>query len=85
MTDSQALDLILGEPFYLDQIKPILEARSVTLKRGAGFYFDQCVVIRSKEVLQIILTDAVGHRLQFSSFSGQRQKLAMLDDDVDLW
>jgi hypothetical protein len=85
LTDAEALDSILGKPFYLDQIKPILEARSVQLQRGAGFYFDQCVVIRSKEELNVILTDAYGNRLQSYSFSGQGQKLSMLDDDVDLW
>jgi hypothetical protein len=85
LTDAEALDSILGEPFYVDQIKPILEARSVKLERGAGLYFDQCVVIRSKEELNVILTDAVGNRLRSYSFSGQGQKLAMLDDDVDLW
>jgi hypothetical protein len=85
LTDSEALDSILDEPFYLDQMKPILEARSVKLERGAGFYFDQCVVIRSKEDLQVILTDAVGHRLRSYNFSGQGQKLAVLDDDADLW
>jgi hypothetical protein len=85
LTDAEALDSILEEPFYLNQIKPILEARSVKLERGAGFYFDQCVVIRSKEALQVILADAVGNRLRSYSFSGQGQKLAMFDDDVDLW
>jgi hypothetical protein len=85
LTDAEALDSILGQPFYLDQMKPILEARSVKLERGAGFYFDQCVVIRSKAVLNVILTDAYGHQLLSYSFSGQAQKLAMFDDDVDLW
>jgi hypothetical protein len=85
LTDAEALDSILGEPFYLDQRKPILEARSVKLRRGAGFYFDECIVIRSKETLQVILTDGVGNELRAYSFSGQGQKLAMLDDDVDLW
>lgn len=85
LPDAEALDSILREPFYIDQIKPILEARSVKLERGAGFYFDQCVVIRSKERVNVILTDAVGNRLRSYSFSGQGQKLAMLGDDVDLW
>jgi hypothetical protein len=85
LTDAEALDSILGQPFYLDQMKPILEARSVKLERGAGFYFDQCVVIRSKDELNVILADAVGNRLRSYSFSGQAQRLAMLDDDVDLW
>jgi hypothetical protein len=83
MTDAEALNAILGEPFYL--AKPILEARSVKLQRGAGFYFDECIVIRSKEDLQVILTDAYNNRLRAYSFSGHSQKLAMLDDDVDLW
>ena len=47
LTDAEALDSILSQPFYLDQRKPILEARSVKLRRGAGFYFDECIVIRS--------------------------------------
>jgi hypothetical protein len=85
LTDAQALDSILDGPFYLDQLKPILEARSVKLERGAGFYFDECVVIRSKEELDVILADSVGNRLRSYSFSGQAQRLAMLDDDVDLW
>jgi hypothetical protein len=51
LSDAEALDAILDEPFYLDQMKPILEARSVKLVRGAGFYFDKCVVIPMKWVI----------------------------------
>ena len=42
-------------------------------------------MIRSKEDLNVILADAYGNDLRAYSFSGQGQKLAMLDDDVDLW
>jgi hypothetical protein len=85
LSDSEALDSILDEPFYLDQMRPILEARSVKLVKGAGFYFDKCVAIRTKSELQVILTDEVGNRLRSYSFSGQGQKLAVFDDDFDLW
>jgi hypothetical protein len=42
-------------------------------------------LIRSKEDLEVILADAYGNELRAYSFSGQAQRLAMLDDDVDLW
>jgi hypothetical protein len=47
LSDPDAIDLAIGGPFYLDTRKPILEAPAVQLERGAGFYFDQCLVVRS--------------------------------------
>jgi hypothetical protein len=81
LSDADALELLLGEPIF----DPILESRGVPLLRGAGFYHDGCVAIRSKGDLKVVLTDTVFHTLLVTRFSGQDGMLAMLGDDVDLW
>jgi hypothetical protein len=75
LSDSDAIDLMLGQSFYLEQRKPILGARDVMVERGAGFYFDQCLVVRSKHETAVILTDSVGNR--YRDFYEEKQQLAM--------
>lgn len=86
--DSDAIDLVSGEPFYLDQRKPILDARIVRLERGSGFYFDQCIAVRSKGKVTVLLADPVGKRLITRNFYEEDEEggeLAVLPPDVDLW
>ncbi len=88
LSDSDAIDLALGGPFYLDTRKPILEARSVVLDRGHGFYYDRCVVIRSKAELSVILIDEVSHILLRNDFQEDGHisfRLAMHDENTPLW
>ena len=68
--DSDAIDLAVGGSFYLDQRKPILDARAVQLERGGGFYMDVCVAVRSKGMLAVVLVDAVGHTAIYQPFEG---------------
>ena len=83
--DSDALDLALGGPFYLDQRKPILDARSISLERGSGFYYDTCLAVRSKDMLAVILLDGVGHRAVLEPFEEDRAFLAMSGQRTGLW
>jgi hypothetical protein len=83
--DSDALDLVMAEPFYLNQKKPILDARSVELERGAGLYFDRCLVVRSKASVGAILLDAVGQRVILKEFDENAGTLALYPDDQQLW
>jgi hypothetical protein len=83
--DSDALNLVMAEPFYPNQKKPILGARSVELERGAGLYFDRCLVVRSKASVGAILLDAVGQRVILKEFDGNAGILALYPDDQPLW
>jgi len=88
LSDSDAIDLALGGPFYLDTRKPILEARSVTLERGAGFYSDRCLAVRWKNGLSVIIVDEVSHQLLRKDFweNGHVDfRLAMYDGKTPLW
>lgn len=85
LSDSDAIDFVLGGSFYLDQRKPILDARIITLERGAGFYFDQCLAVRSKGQAAAIMTDSVGKRVVYKNFDDDRQQLSMFPDDTELW
>ena len=72
----------------IDTRKPILEARSIALKRGAGFYYDRYVAIRWRASLSIIIVDEVFHRLlrkDFSEYGRSDFKLAMYDEEAPLW
>jgi hypothetical protein len=55
LSDSDAIDLALGAPFHLNDRKPILDARSVGLERGGGFYYDKCVAIRTRQGIAVFL------------------------------
>jgi hypothetical protein len=85
LSDAQALDVLLDQPFYLDSIGRLVEARSVHLERGAGFYFDECIAARFESVLRVFLTDSVSDGLTYTSYSGQSEALVMSNDDADLW
>jgi hypothetical protein len=83
LSDSDAIDLALGGPFYLAQRKPILDARSVDLQRGAGFYWDRCIAVRTKHDVSVILIDQVSHELIRKEF--KEPGLAMFDQKAPLW
>ena len=83
--DSDALDLALGGPFYLDQRRPILDIQSIGLERGAGFYYDTCLAVRSKDMLAVILLDGVSHRAVLEDFGSDRAFLAMAAKQTSLW
>ena len=88
LSDSDAIDLALGSPFYLDMRKPISDARSVDLERGAGFYYDKCIAVRTKHHVSVILVDQVSHLLLHKSFSENGRidfRLAMFDKRAPLW
>ncbi|MGI4800378.1 MAG: hypothetical protein ACRYG8_41375 [Janthinobacterium lividum] len=85
LEDSQALDLALGGAFYLDQRRPILDARSIGLERGGGFYYDTCLAVRSKDMLAVILLDGVSHKGVFEDFGDDGAFLAMADGQTGLW
>jgi hypothetical protein len=69
-----AIDLSLGESFYLDVRKPILDARSIELQRGAGFYYDRCIAVRMKHDVSVILVDKGSHQLLRKDF-GERGRI----------
>jgi hypothetical protein len=81
LSDSDAIDLALGEPFYLDIRKPILDARRVNIQRGAGFYYDRCIAVRTKDHVFAILIDLESHRVRLKTFD----KLAAFDKETPLW
>lgn len=81
LSDSDAIDLALGEPFYLNIRKPILDARIVWLERGAGFYYDRCIAVRTEGNVFAILIDLTSHRVRLKTFD----KLAAFDNDTPLW
>jgi hypothetical protein len=83
LSDPDAIDLALGGPFYLAQRKPILDARSVDLQRGAGFYWDRCIAVRTKHDISVILIDQVSHELLRKDF--KELSLAMFDQKAPLW
>jgi hypothetical protein len=88
LPDDQAIGLALGSDFDLAGWRPILDARIVRLERGAGFYFDQCVVIRSSSRLAVILIDNIADRIYhryFSEFSSVSFQLAMRNREAPLW
>jgi hypothetical protein len=88
LSDSDAIDLALGHSFYLDMRKPILDAQSVYLERGAGFYYDICIALRTNDDVSVILVDQVSHRLLRKDFSERSRinfKLAMFDEEGALW
>lgn len=85
LDDSQALDLALGSPFYLDQRRPILDAESIGLERGGGFYYDVCLAVRSKDMLAVILLDGVSHKGVFEDFGDDDAFLAMAEWQTGLW
>ena len=88
LSDSDAIDLALGQPFYLDTRKPILEARTVDLERGAGFYHDKCIAVRTGHDVSVILVDQVSHRLlrkDFGEGGPTDYRLAMFDMNTPLW
>jgi hypothetical protein len=88
LPDSDAIDLALGGPFFLDMRKPILEARTISLERGAGFYYDDCIAVRTKHDLSVILVDRVSHVLLRKDFSEDGHvdfRLAMYDENAVLW
>ena len=88
LSDSDAIDLALGSPFYLDMRKPISDARSVDPERGAGFYYDKCIAVRTKHHVSVILVDQVSHLLLHKSFSENGRidfRLAMFDKRAPLW
>ncbi len=85
LSDSDAIDLVLGQPFLLDMRKPILDARIVPLDRGGGFYFDDCIAVRSRDETAVILTDPTGKRLHFRNFDGSQNQLSLLPPDESLW
>jgi hypothetical protein len=88
LSDSDAIDLALGQPFYLDMRKPILDARSVDLERGAGFYYDKCIAVRTNHDVSVILVDQLSHLLLRKDF-GERSRinfrLAMFGETTPLW
>jgi hypothetical protein len=83
LSDADAIDLALGSSFYLAQRKPILDARSVDLQRGAGFYWDRCIAVRTKHDVSVILIDQVSHELLRKDF--KELSLAMFDQKAPLW
>lgn len=85
LSDSDAIDLALGSPFYLNERKPIFGAASVDLDRGAGFYYDKCIVVRTKRDLSVIVANVTGHTLRYKYISGPNFLLAMYDQDAPLW
>ena len=68
----------------MDQRKPILDARSIGLERGAGFYYETCLDVRSKDMLAVILLDGVGHRA-VKEFEESRAFLTMTGQPTRLW
>jgi hypothetical protein len=88
LPDDQAIDLALGSSFNLAMRRPILDARIVPLERGAGFYFDRCVAIRSNSIISILLIDDIGNRIYRQDFSESTRvsfQLAMRDREAPLW
>jgi hypothetical protein len=88
LSDSDAIDLALGQPFYLDMRKPILDARSVDLERGAGFYYDKCIAVRTNHDVSVILVDQLSHlllRKDFGEPSRINFRLAMFGETTPLW
>jgi hypothetical protein len=88
LSDSDAIDLALGQAFYLDMKKPILDAQSVDLQRGAGFYYDKCIAVRSRRDVSVILVDLGGHdllRKDFGEYGRINFRLAMFDEKAPLW
>ena len=83
LSNSDAINLALGSPFYLDNRKPILEARSVDLERGAGHYYVKCITVRSKKDLTVVLVDHVSYRFLRKEFNGTT--LAIFDILAPLW
>jgi hypothetical protein len=64
------------------------EPRIVPLERGAGFYFDRCVAIRSNSIMSILLIDNIGntfYRQDFSESTRVSFQLAMRDREAPLW
>ena len=88
LPDSDAIDLALGTPFFLDLRKPILDAKLVDLRRGAGFYYDKCIAVRTNRDISVILIDQLSNILlhkQYSERSRTNFRLAMFDASTPLW
>jgi hypothetical protein len=77
-----------SKSFYLDVRKPILDARSIELQRGAGLYYDRCIAVRTKHDVSVILVDQGSHQLLRKDF-GERGRidfrLAMFNEKGPLW
>ena len=68
--------------------KPFLDAQSVDLQRGAGFYYDKCIAVRSRRDVSVILVDLGGHdllRKDFGEYGRINFRLAMFDEKAPLW
>lgn len=92
LSDDQAISLALGRGFDLTYYKPIIEARVRPIERGYGFYFDNCVTIRTKTAGIAVLVDGLGSRTEWHYFGGDRTGgdetnplLEFYENDVSLW
>ena len=83
--DSRAIDIALGKNFYLDSRKPIFDIKVVSLDRGAGLYYSECVAVLSKNSVAAIITDPVSQRSVYRNFTGQNWWFSIIPEDTVLW
>lgn len=85
LNHADALDAVMGNEFYLASRLPLLNVRKVVLERGGGFYFDECLAIRSARSLAVILLDQVSRRASLEDHWNESAILLMHDPDSTLW
>ena len=92
LSDDEAISLALGRGFDLAHYKPIVEARTKAIERGYGFYFDNCVTIRTKSDGVAVIVDNVFGIIEWQYFGGavrggdeQNPILDFYNTDEQLW
>ena len=81
LPDILAIDIIVGQDTGIAAERPILEAVSVPLERGAGFYYDDCITLRSKNSIWVMILDDVFRRVKYSRFDLN----VGFDQGAELW
>lgn len=74
-----AIDLIAGQPLYLDQ--DTIEIWEVGLGRGAGFYYDSCFAVSGFMSLTTVVVDGVGAVARVENYG----PLSGFPADAPLW
>jgi hypothetical protein len=92
LSDDEAISLALGRGFDLAYYKPIIEARTKVIERGYGFYFDNCVTVRTKVEGVAIIVDNLSGGIEWQYFGGavrggdeQNPILDFYNIDEQLW
>ncbi len=86
-----AINLAYGAGFNIEAFKPIQDARTRALERGAGFYYDSCVSFRSQSLAVSALVDNIQGSVRWAitearyPVSNQNSIISMFPKDSPLW